>query len=95
MIVGTDRDRKTGAMLALLARAEQYGLSYAGSAFFGLSSDARENLQVRLAVLDTDKAPVPGLRSKTAQWIKPELIARGRHLGGAKGLRHATVKSVS
>jgi hypothetical protein len=36
VIIGTGRDRKTGAMLALLARAEEHGLSYAGSAFFGI-----------------------------------------------------------
>jgi ATP-dependent DNA ligase len=95
VIIGTGRDRKTGAMLALLARAEEHGLSYAGSAFFGIPSDARENLQIRLAALSTGKAPLPGLTSKTAQWAQPKLTVRVRHLAAAKSLRHATVKAVT
>ena len=92
--LGTDRDRKTGAMLALLARAEEHGLTYAGAAFIGLNTEAREDLQIRLAALNSARAPFPGLRSRTAQWTKPELVVRVRHLAGAKGLRHATVKAV-
>ena len=37
VIIGTDRDRKTGAVMALLARAEEQGLAYAGSAFIALA----------------------------------------------------------
>ena len=70
-------------------------LSYVGSAFLGLPLDAKEDLQIRLAALGTDQAPIAGLRSKTAQWAKPELVVRVRHLAGPKRLRHATVKSVS
>jgi hypothetical protein len=33
VIIGTDRDRKTGAIRALLAQADQNGLAYAGAAF--------------------------------------------------------------
>jgi len=35
VIIGTDRDRKTGATRALLAKADGHGLSYAGAAFIG------------------------------------------------------------
>jgi hypothetical protein len=48
VIIGTDRDRKTGAMLALLARAEQRGLAYAGAAFIALSGNERDELWARL-----------------------------------------------
>src|SRR6476619_5783060 len=37
VIIGTARDRKTKAPLALLAQAESQGLAYAGSAFIALS----------------------------------------------------------
>jgi bifunctional non-homologous end joining protein LigD len=94
ILLGIDRDRRTGAMLALLARGEDHGLSYAGAAFLGLSMDAREDLQIKLAALAIKRAPILGLRSKTAQWAKPELVVRVRHLAGAKSLRHAAVKSV-
>jgi hypothetical protein len=33
VVVGTDRDRKTGALRALLARANEKGLDYVGAAF--------------------------------------------------------------
>ena len=39
VVVGTDRDRKTGALRALLAKADGHVLTYAGAAFIGLSSD--------------------------------------------------------
>jgi DNA ligase D-like protein (predicted ligase) len=94
VMIGTDRDRKTGAMLALLGRAEEHGLTYAGAAFLGLSTEAREELQIRLQVLSSEHSPLPGFRSRTAQWAKPELFVRVRHLAGVKTLRHAIVKSI-
>jgi DNA ligase D-like protein (predicted ligase) len=93
VVIGTDRDRKTGAMLALLAQGEDCGLTYAGAAFFGISVEEKEDLQIRLAALKTSEAPLPGFRS-TAQWAKPELFVRVRHLAGVKTLRHAIVKSI-
>src|SRR5512139_3377996 len=42
VIIGTDRDRKTGALLALLAQADTRGLANAGSAFIALSGNERE-----------------------------------------------------
>ena len=37
MVIGTDRDRKTGALRALLAHKDSAGLSYAGAAFIALA----------------------------------------------------------
>jgi bifunctional non-homologous end joining protein LigD len=95
VIIGTDRDRKTGAMRALLAKAEEEELSYAGAAFISLSAKERVKLQKRLQELASCRCPLPGLTLKDAQWAKPELVARVRHLASAKGLRHGTVKDVS
>jgi bifunctional non-homologous end joining protein LigD len=41
VVIGTDRDRKTGALRALLAHKDSGGLRYAGAAFIALSGDDR------------------------------------------------------
>jgi hypothetical protein len=41
VVVGTDRDRKTGALRALLALKDSAGLSYAGAAFIALAGEER------------------------------------------------------
>jgi hypothetical protein len=45
VIIGTPRDHKTKAPLALLARARQQGLFYAGSAFIAVSGDERPRIE--------------------------------------------------
>jgi ATP-dependent DNA ligase len=85
---GTARDRKTKAPLALLARADQPGLSYAGSAFIALSGSERDELNARLEMNRIERCALPKLRFPDAQWVKPQLIARVRHLATTKHLRH-------
>jgi bifunctional non-homologous end joining protein LigD len=41
VVIGTDRDRKTGALRALLAHTDSAGLSYAGAAFIALAGAER------------------------------------------------------
>src|SRR6478609_2984 len=41
VVVGTDRDRKTGALMALLAHKDSAGLRYTGAAFVALAGDER------------------------------------------------------
>jgi bifunctional non-homologous end joining protein LigD len=90
VIIGTARDRKTKAPLALLAKPNAQGLSYAGSAFIALSGVERNELSARLSKLD--RCPIPKLRFPDAQWVKPQLMARVRHLSGTSYIRHATVR---
>jgi DNA ligase D-like protein (predicted ligase) len=92
VIIGIDRDRKTGATRALLAKANGHALTYAGAAFIGLSSNAWDSLREQLQPIN--RAPLTGLRMKDAQWVKPRLTAKVRHLAGAKYLRHAVVKAL-
>jgi bifunctional non-homologous end joining protein LigD len=94
IIIGTDRDRKTGALRALLAKADNRALSYAGAAFIGLRSDAWHQLRARLQQIAITRSPVPGLRLKDAQWVEPTLSAKVRHLAGGKYLRHAVLKTL-
>jgi len=77
VIIGTDRDRKTGATRALLANAD---LTYAGAAFIGLRGDAWHDLHERLRQIAIKRAPWSGLRMKGAQWVEPRLTAKVRHL---------------
>ena len=37
VVIGTDRDRKTGALRALLAHNDHTGMNYAGAAFIALA----------------------------------------------------------
>jgi bifunctional non-homologous end joining protein LigD len=94
VIIGTARDRKTKAPLALLARPNAQGLSYAGSAFIALSSNDKAELSARLQTSKLERCPIPKLRFPDAQWVKPKLKARVRHLSGSGYLRHATVRGV-
>ena len=94
MIIGTARDRKTKAPLALLAKPNVKGLSYAGSAFIGLSGSERAELSVRLQRSKLERCPIPKLKFPDAQWVKPQLMARVRHLSGTSYLRHAVVRTI-
>jgi len=67
-------------------------LTYAGAAFIGLRGDAWHALHERLQQIAIKRAPLTGLRIKGAQWVKPTITARVRHLAGGNYLRHAVVK---
>lgn len=71
--------------MALLARAEEQGLAYAGIAFIALRGSERDELLTRLESVSVDNAPIPGLRFAKAQWVRPQLKARVRHLAGTTG----------
>ena len=89
------RDRKTKAPLALLVRAGAQGLAYAGSAFIALSGTERDELGARLRTSRLERCPIPKLRFPDAQWVKPQFMARVRHLSGTSYLRHATVRAIA
>jgi len=92
LIIGTARDHKTKAPLALLAKAHAEGLTYAGSAFIALSGNERQELSARLAASKVERSPIPKLRFPDAPWVKPQLTARVRHLSGTRYLRHGSVR---
>jgi hypothetical protein len=47
-----------------------------------------------MAELALAKAPLSGLKRKSAQWLRPELRVRVQHLKVKGVLRHATVKQL-
>ena len=93
-MVGTDRDRKTGALRALLAHPGSAGLNYAGAAFIALSDDARTEFLVEVERLTTSWAAFKSSRLTGVKWRQPKLTVRVKHLAGSKTLRHATVREL-
>jgi bifunctional non-homologous end joining protein LigD len=95
VVVGTDRDRKTGARRALLAHPNSEGLNYAGAAFIALGDDERTEFLAEVERLTTAWATFKSSRLTDAQWCTPKLMVRVKHLAGSKTLRHATVKGLA
>ena len=95
VVVGTDRDRKTGALRALLAHPDSEGLNYAGAAFIALGDDARTEFLAEVERLTTSWAAFKSSRLTDAKWCQPKLMVRVKHLAGSKTLRHATVKGLA
>jgi bifunctional non-homologous end joining protein LigD len=94
VVVGTDRDRKTGALRALLAHSDRAGLNYAGAAFIALGDEARAEFIAGVARLTTSWAWFKSSRLTDVKWCQPKLTVRVKHLAGSKMLRHATVRSI-
>jgi bifunctional non-homologous end joining protein LigD len=91
VVIGTDRDRKTGALRALLAHKESAGLSYAGAAFIALAGGERAQFFAQLERLATSWATFKGMHD--VKWCHPKLVVEVKHLAGSKVLRHATVRN--
>jgi bifunctional non-homologous end joining protein LigD len=95
VVVGTDRDRKTGALRALLAYNDGAGLSYAGAAFIALGDGARTAFLAEVERLTTSWAAFKSSRLADVKWCTPKLTVRVKHLAGSKTLRHATVRGLA
>jgi DNA ligase D-like protein (predicted ligase) len=92
VVIGTDRDRKTGALRALLAHKDSGGLSYAGAAFIALGGNERARFFAELERLATSWATFKGMHD--VKWCHPKLVVEVKHLAGSKFLRHATVRTL-
>ena len=68
MVIGTDQDRKTGALRALVARKDSAGLSYAGAAFIALSGEDRTRFFAELERLATSWAAFKSSRLMDVKW---------------------------
>ena len=80
-----------GAPFALLAREDDDGLTYAGSAFVTLPQDARDRFWGRIDATKIAKPVVSGIGSRKASYCRPEIRVRARHLRGEEMLRHASL----
>jgi hypothetical protein len=72
--------------------AQGGALEFAGPAILNPPQALRAAWRERMAELVIAKPPVRGLWQGTAQWLRPELRVRVKHLKAKGGLRHATVK---
>jgi bifunctional non-homologous end joining protein LigD len=95
VVIGTDHDRKTGALRALLALKDSAGLSYAGAAFISLAGNERAQFFAELERLATSWAAFKSSRLMDVKWCHPKLVVEVKHLAGSKLLRHATVKRLA
>jgi bifunctional non-homologous end joining protein LigD len=96
LLLGIDRDRKTDAPRALLAKAERGNLIYAGAAFIGLRAEDRAALQGKLRALAVERPSISWLRNREARWVKPVMTLKVKHLAFGSGLlRHATVRDIN
>jgi DNA ligase D-like protein (predicted ligase) len=93
VVVGTDRDAKTGALRALLAQNDGIGLKYAGVAFIALRGEERRAFLADVERLTASWSAFKSTRTD-ATWCHPKLAVRVRHLAGVKQLRHATVRGL-
>ena len=93
VVIGTDRDRKTGALRALLAHKDSAGLSYAGAAFIALAGEERTRFFAELERLATSWAAFKSSRLMDVNGCHPKITAEVKHLAGSKFLRHATVRN--
>jgi ATP-dependent DNA ligase len=95
VVVGTDRDRKTGAPRALLAHLNSGGMTYAGAAFIDLAGDERAQFFAEVERLTASWASFKSSQMHDVKWCHPQLIVEVKYLAGSKTLRHATVKALA
>jgi ATP-dependent DNA ligase len=93
ILLGTERDA-TGVPWALLASDHDGELVFAGPAILHPPQKERGQWATLMAALAMAKPPLRGLRQGSAQWLRPELRVRVRHLKTKGVLRHATVKQL-
>ena len=79
---------------ALLARATEHDLVYAGSAFVTLAEPERDLFWKRAEQLGAEQPAIGHLRNSKARWCRPDMHVSVRHLRGGGMLRHAIVARV-
>jgi bifunctional non-homologous end joining protein LigD len=92
-LLGTDVDHD-GRSFAYLGRWDTNVMRYAGTALLALGSDARADLEDRIARLGCGIPAIPVSSAGRARWIRPKLRVRVRYLNGGNQLRHATVRGL-
>jgi bifunctional non-homologous end joining protein LigD len=93
VLLGTETD-DSGIPWALLASERDGQLQFAGPAILHLPREFRRAWAERMAELALTMPPLRGLKRNSAQWLRPELRVRVRHLKAKGTLRHATVKQL-
>src|SRR5262245_66566798 len=90
VLLGTERD-SDGVPWALLASDGDGELRFAGPAILNPPQALRAAWRERMAELALAKPPLRGLRQGSAQWLRPELRVRVRHLKTKSVLRQQLI----
>jgi bifunctional non-homologous end joining protein LigD len=95
VVVGMERN-EGGPPFALLAREDDGGLTFCGSAFVTLPQPARDEFWTRAEALKVERPALPDLGKgrRKASFVQPTMRVRARHLRGGDMLRHATLTAV-
>jgi bifunctional non-homologous end joining protein LigD len=93
ILLGTERDSDR-VLWALLASDRDGQLEFAGPAILTPPRQDRGKWSELMAALVVTKPLLKGLRQGSAQWLRPELRVRVRHLRAKGALRHASVKAL-
>jgi bifunctional non-homologous end joining protein LigD len=84
VVVGIDRDQKTGAPRALLAHPGSAGLNYAGAAFIALAGDERSQFFAEVERLTTSWETLKSSLLTDVKWCQPKLRVRVKHLAASR-----------
>jgi hypothetical protein len=93
VLLGTEVD-DSGIPWALLAREQGGKLEFAGPAILKPPSQSRAEWAEKFAAMATEKPALKSLRRSKAQWLKPEIRVKARHLRAKGTLRHAIVRGL-
>ena len=93
VLLGTERDAD-GVPWALLAWDPDGRLEFDGPTILNPPQALRAAWKEQMAALAVATPTVEGLRQGSAQWLRPELRVRVKHLKAKGVLRHATVKQL-
>ncbi len=91
ILLGTERDQ-TACPGRCWHQIGMAGLSLPARPILNPPQALRAAWRERMAELALAKLPMRGLRQGSAQWLRPELRVRVKHLKAKGVLRHATVK---
>lgn len=88
IVVGTEAG-DGGPPFALLAREDERGLHYAGSAFVTLGGDDRETFWANVEQLRRRRPALTMPKRAKTTWVEPRMRVQARYLKGSDKLRHA------
>ena|SRR5689334_9082240 len=93
ILLGTARDAD-GVPWALLASDPGGELEFAGPAILNPAQGAQSGMEPTDRKIGGCRAAFARVRQGSAQWLRPELRVRVKHLKAKGVLRHASVKQI-
>jgi DNA ligase D-like protein (predicted ligase) len=92
-VIGAEHEPGKPAF-ALLARQDEAGLEYAGSAFVTLAGGERDRFWTAIERHARPAPVIPMEKGKARRWADPVMRVRAQFLNGGGKLRHATIRVI-